>query len=203
MSEDKDRETQTLLGRWNHLSDDELTDDIGKALQGGSGWIPHGAHWAFASDVYVKITDAELKARVDRALVRLATDLREDLDVAERSCLAIELCARLKVSGVRDAMVDVLSRIGDATTINLAIQYQSINHALLDCPVPEAERFLLKQLDELPDTWFQFVSDLNNAPDPRFQRYFAAGMAYEALKKINPQAARRYASKFGQEGGKA
>jgi hypothetical protein len=162
---------------------------IGDILQRGDSRL--------IEEAYRVIRSEALRAEVDQVLIDLATDMRGDLQVVERCCHAIELTARLRLSGATAALKRVKSAVGEPTSHNEAIRLQAINRALVDYPIAEGEEFLSSQLDHLPAAWFELVSNLDNAPNPKFQQYLAAGIAFEALKKLNPSRASQYANKFG------
>ncbi|MDD2852642.1 MAG: hypothetical protein PHY09_12200 [Desulfuromonadaceae bacterium] len=180
-----------MLDKWKSLSDDDLLNEVATELV-GTGWNSSGSHFTFVNELYPSIQDDTLRHRVVNALFAMAEPAQFDENAMEKCGRALYACAKLKIPGTQEKLAAILQRIKDPSDMSYSTLIHWVNDALQDCPIPEAEKYLVKQLESVPEGW----SDLISSPElPYLQRgqYVTFLTAHKALNSISKKLADKFA----------
>lgn len=180
-----------MLDKWKSLPDDDLINDVATELV-GTGWNSSGSHFTFVNELYPSIQDDTLRQRVVNALFAMAEPAQFDENAMEKCGRALYACAKLKIPGTQEKLAAILRRIKDPSDMSYSTLIHWVNDALQDCPIPEAEKYLVKQLESVPDGW----SDLISSPQlPYLQKgqYVTFLTAHKALNCISKSFADKFA----------
>lgn len=175
---------------WSQLSDEELQAEIRKNLQGLGGWEAD-RYLSFIPEYYRKLNDNETRKRVNGVLIKLMSEVA--YGVGERaiyvsSSLFLDNTAQriLEIVGKTDRIFEIISKSPVVEDWSTYIGYlRELNNAVSRLNLVEAKDFLVKQLAPLR-------SPLPKPVTKEYYLYHLAQTALEALKKIDPELAKKY-----------
>ena len=193
------KKIKEMISTWKSMAPDVLRQQVIETIL-GQGWTSSGSHWMFVMEVYPLIDDAELKFRVDTILLDKASKIAFDAEALEISGRAIYACAKLSLPRAREVILKLVEKVGDPVMFKYPLYLSWLNQAIKELPIANTESFLVKQLDAIPSTWFDYVSNPQNAQDSNFHKYWAFVSAHGALKLINANLATFYGEKLGLVG---
>lgn len=180
-----------MLERWRSLPDDELLNEVATELV-GAGWNSSTSHFTFVNELYPSIQDDSLRLRVVNALFTMAEPAQFDENAMEKCGRALYAGAKLKIPGTRKKLAAVLQRIKDPGDISYSTLIHWVNDALQDCPIPEAENYLVKQLESVPVEWSDLISS-PQLPYLQKQQFMTFLTAHKALNSISKKLADKFA----------
>ncbi len=181
-----------MVEEWQQtLSDDLLEKCVDRAVS-GSGWTAAGARQNFAIKIYPLIQDQELKQRVDNILIKLS---KENMD-------AVYVCAKHNLPGIREVILKLIEKHSQPITWDNYFSFGWLNESIKECPMKEAEFFLVNQLEWVKKIWSELTKIFNNPPIDiadfqEWQKYYCIySSAIAALEAINPKLASDYAKQL-------
>lgn len=183
-----------MIERWKSLSDADLTNEVTTELV-GTGWNSSTSHFIFVNDLYVNIQDPHLRQRVDNVLLAMAEPAQLDENTQEKCGRAIYVCAKLQIPGTRERLANLIKLIKDPCERSHSTLIHWVNDALLDCPIPDAEKYLATQLEAVPDDWPNVISSPKVDYRQRGQ-YMTFLTAHNALLRISKTLADKFARKL-------
>ena len=180
-----------MLDQWKSIPDDDLMNEVSTELV-GTGWNSSSSHFTFVMELYPSIQDDYLRQRVVNALFTVAEPAQFNENTMEKCGRALYVCAKLKIPGTQEKLAAILQRIKDPSDMSYSTLIHWVNDALQDCPIPEAEKYLVNQLESVPKEW----SDLISSPQlPYLKRvqYMTLLTAHKALNSISKKLADKFA----------
>lgn len=185
--EENKRSALLPLSEWAHLNEVDLRKEIIKKIMNGET-----AYAYFIDEYRQKIENSDIKNGVDKILLDLIDQV--DSGVGEQALL---VCVHLMLIGIKEKILAILPKI-EALCGNIqknpfvekcGIQIQYLfefNLAVRRLNLKEAKDFLVKQLGP--------VKGLSPQPGvtKEFYLYQLAQSALDALKKIDPELAKKH-----------
>ncbi len=178
------------ISEWNCLSKEDLREEIKKKIL-GFGMGGSTAHYQFVTEYQKKIKNTELEQRVNKILLELVDDVKSDAGGR-----AVYICATLQLEDAKERILLAIQKSNDifiviekttlGTDWSICFQYlKDLDWAVGILNIIEAKDFLTKQLDPLKGPM----------PEPVTKEYYLyhlAKSALEALRKIDPESAKKY-----------
>ena len=141
-------EYRKSIKSWSGISDSSLEEEIIFAIEG----IPMQALNIddFVSNIYPSIENPELRNRIDRILLKLAS---------EGHYRMANVCAKLKLNGTKEIILRSIKKIKNLKSFVDNQHIASINNSIKEMQLKEAEGFLIKELEWIKKKWFELSEE--------------------------------------------
>jgi len=179
------------LENWSSMDDDSLRTQIEIELI-GSGWTSSASHFAFVRELYINITDDTLRNRVDNILLAMTEPEYLASGAMDACGRALYVCVNLKLPNYKAHFIKLINSIDDPNDLSVRHIVNWINIILKDCPVSEAEEYLVKQMDVVPLNIVELLSNPTKLDYQERNRLTESLVTHSVLKLVNSQLADKF-----------